>query len=198
MVPVVQLGRSELGHAFARKQIERERQVEAVLASSLVYMVRHANAEWDKTGLQVFCVRRKRWKFWIEYQVRLAKVRLVPMASSGVSWVKGKGLIGRCWETRKPHFVDLDAHFAAHANVKQWDWDLLSSETRYGLTFEDFQRLRGKYGFVAAVPIIARNDKYLGCVTVDMPPGAAARLTDREAVLESLATAAGLVRELLA
>lgn len=132
----------------------------------MIQLHRNLGADWQTTGVQVFVVEG----WWSKRHRRVAKVRLAPVPSSGISWSEGKGAIGRCWKTGAPHFVDLAAHFAPYEGVgSEAEWNLIPSDDRYGLTFGDFQRLRGKYGFVAVTPIV-RRDKYIGCVTADMPP----------------------------
>jgi hypothetical protein len=117
--------------------------------------------------------------------------------TSGVKWSQGKGVIGRCWKRRQPQYHDLETHFAPYANHTKEQWQQLEDEARFGLTYEDFQVLRGKYGIVAAVPIV-KDDKYVGCITADLPPLAAgAPAPNRDQVLESLASTAALVAHVL-
>lgn len=192
-VPLVQAIIMERGERARRKAIEREQKIQLFLTTSLIYIVRHAGADWETTGIQAFEIRR-RWKWGATYHQKAAVVRLAPIPPSGIKWTEGKGLIGRCWKTRTRQFTDLAAHFSDVQHLGPEDWRNLSDEKRYGLTFDDFQRVRGKYGIVAAVPIISRKEKYVGCITSDMPPG---RDIAKRPVLESLATTAQLVREVL-
>lgn len=192
-VPVLQAIIAERGERSRRKAIEREQTVQTFLIACLIYVVRHAKADWENTGIQAFVVRG--WGGWAR-QVRLSKIRLGAIPSSGIRWTKGKGVIGRCWETRTPQYVDLAAHFAPYLGDSQEQWDGLPAATRFGLSFSDFQTQKGKYGIVAAVPIIDRKDNYVGCITADMPPNPA-RVPSREEVIKSLAGTARLVAEVI-
>jgi hypothetical protein len=185
---------SELGEKARRQAVERRQQLHTFLASSLVYIARHSGADWETTGVQAFLVKRR----WLrETHVAEAKVRLRPIPASGVQWTKGKGLIGRCWETRQPQFVDLAAHFADYEQLGAEDFGRLPEATRFGLTFDDFQRLKGKYGIVAASPIVDEKGRYLGCVTADFPVEGDHGTIPQAPVLESLMTTARLVVEVL-
>lgn len=193
IVPVVQVFIVERGERARRRALERQHKVEAFLTTSLIYIVRHGAADWENTGIQAFLVRGR----WRQQQVRLAKVRLGAIPTSGIVWGAGKGVIGRCWARRAPQFEDLEAHFAQFNNHDLAAWDALSADQRFGLTWSDFQTLKGKYGVVAAVPIIGRNDRYIGCVTADTPPHHDGQALPKDVVLGSLATTAKLVGELL-
>lgn len=194
-VPLVQAIIAERGERRRRKAIEREQTVQTFLIASLIYVIRHAHADWENTGIQAFGVRGyHRWA----HQVRLSKIRLGAIPSSGIRWTKGKGVIGRCWETRSPQYEDLSVHFAPYLDCAKEQWDALPAGTRFGLSFSDFQTQKGKYGIVAAVPMVDRKDKYIGCVTADMPPQVAGgKLPIREELLKSLAGTARLVAEVL-
>jgi hypothetical protein len=192
-IPLLQSGIAELGEKRRRTSLEREDNVRSLLVPSLVFIVRNCQAPWDLTGVQAYLVTG--W-LWRKRQVRVAKVRLVSSPESGVRWTKGKGLIGVCWETRTNQIVDLaQPPFSELAGKTKEEWLLIDERTRYGLSFADFQALGSKYGIVAAVPIMSNSGKYIGCVTMDLPPGVG--ITDADKALESLATTAELVRRLL-
>jgi hypothetical protein len=195
LIPALQVGIRERGERGRRTAVERERRIEAFLAASLIHVARRAGADWETTGIQAFLIRRD-WRR--SQQVRAGKMRLGPVPSSGITWTEGKGIIGRCWATRAPQCADLESHFAPYLESTRAQWDALPVETRFGLTYEDFTRLRGKYGVVAAVPIIDARDSYVGCITADTPPlnGRPATLQIDEMV-RSLASTAQLVRHVL-
>jgi hypothetical protein len=193
VVPVVQTGISEYGEKKRRKELERKDDVRSLLVPSLVYAVRHCDAPWDLTGVQAFMVRG--WWFR-KHQVRVAKVRLASAPQSGVRWSEGKGVIGRCWETHASQIVQLDQPpFSELSEVQEPHWLEIDAGVRYGLSYADYRALGAKYGTIAAVPMINDSGGYLGCITLDMPPGQ--DLEDQDGALESLATTADLVRRLL-
>lgn len=194
VVPFIQLGCAEHGERSRRQAMERQRDIETCLTSSLVYAVKHAGASWLDIGIQAFQVRG----YWKPRHVRVAKARLRPVASSGIEWGRHKGVVGRCWASRAPQFHDLQAHFAPFVSADRATWDALPAATRFGLTYDDFQRLKGKYGIVAAVPIVDSTDRYVGCITADTSPTAGPpNPLARNAILDSLAQTADVVAVLL-
>jgi hypothetical protein len=193
LIPALQTGISELGERRRRKLLELEDNVRAFLATSLVVVSRECNAPWDQTGLQAFLVDG--W-LWRKRHVRLSKIRLSSIASSGVRWTRGKGVIGACWSSHSVQWAQLDE--APFSKLDEWtgdEWNSLEPADTYGLSFADYQALGRKYGAVAAVPIMGSNDTYIGCVTLDTPPGV--RLESREIAIDSLSTTADLVRRFL-
>lgn len=94
-------------------------------------------------------------------------------------------------------FVDLAAHFSDYEQLGAEDFGRLPEAARFGLTFNDFQRLKGKYGIVAASPIVDEKGRYLGCVTADFPVEGDHGTIPQAPVLESLMTTARLVVEVL-
>lgn len=193
VVPLLQYTISNRGERARRQALEREQKIEVFLAACLVYVVRHAGADFEHTGIQAFVVRGRLHR----RQVRLAKVRLGAVPTSGIVWYPDKGVVGRCWSARAAQYEDLETHFARYRDCTRSEWEPLPAAARFGLTYDDFQRLKDKYRIVAAAPIIDRQDRYVGCVTADMPPDDGARSVARAAILASLATTAQLVSEAL-
>ena len=184
-----------MGERRQRKGLERENKVQTFLAASLIYLAHQANADWENTGIQAFVVTGRGRG---QYQNRVAKFRLRAVATSGVRWTKGKGVIGRCWETRQPVYVDVAAQWGPYAGYDREAWAALPAPERFGLTFEDYQTVKGKYGIIAAVPIVGAGDKYIGCVTADMPPhliGGTAPV--QQEILKSLALTAENIAQVL-
>jgi len=193
-VPLVQAAVVEAGERRQRKRLERAQKIHAFLAGGLIYLVEAGGMPWKNTGVQAFAVRGPWWR---RRQDRLSKARVGAIATSGVKWEKGKGVIGRCWETKRHQYEDLEAAFAPYVDYDETQWTALSADKRFGLSFADFTTLRGKYGIVAAVPIM-KGDAYIGCITADMPPLAAGQpVPNRERVLESLAFIAVAVSHVL-
>jgi hypothetical protein len=160
---------SELGEKAKRTSLERRQKYQTFLASCLVGIARHSKANWETTGVQLFLVRRGGF-LWLQQMHGLAAtLRLQPTAHSGIRWTRGKGLIGQCWETQTVLLVNLDEYFRPYENHDEGLWRRLPPDIRYGLSFAEFQKLKGKYGVVAAAPIVSEKGRYLGCVTADMP-----------------------------
>jgi len=84
-IPLLQYGISERGERARRKALEREQKLEVFLAACLVYVVRNAGADFEHTGIQAFMVRGR----FRPRHVRLAKVRLGAVPTSGIVWYAG-------------------------------------------------------------------------------------------------------------
>jgi hypothetical protein len=158
-----------------RKRLELEKKVRQILEGCLVDLVTSCKFDFARTGVQVFFVKRRplisRHPFR-RAQEKIARVRLASFPpESGVSWEKGKGVIGKCWSTRSVHFVDLGEAFGKLDGIKEEDWNRLPIEARFGLDFREFQQTGRLYGMIGVVPIIGSDRKYKGCISVDMPPG---------------------------
>jgi hypothetical protein len=189
IVPIWQYWLSERGERARRRALEREQKIEVFLAACLTYVVRHAGADFEHTGIQAFVVRGR----FRPKQVRLAKVRLGAVPTSGIVWYADKGVVGKCWMERTAQYENLEQRFAGCKHLNRVEWEQLPPSIRFGLTYEDFQRVKDKYSIVAAAPIIDRHDRYVGCLTVDTPQDPDSKPIHRAAILQSLATTAQLV-----
>ncbi len=117
---------------------------------------------------------------------------------SNVKWIKGKGALGRCWELERAQVIDTGKIDARWGKCSQDDWEQkCRPDTRMGLTYEEFRKVTGKYGTVIAVPMFdARNDKVIGCVSLDAPAGLHLQLVNADAEA-AVASAAVVIAALL-
>ena len=83
---------------------------------------------------------------------------------SGVRWVKGKGVIGRAWETGDALVADLRG-LQATAAKGEAAFASLSPEDTWGLSWEDVSHTRG-YTAIYAAPL-KKGRRVIGCVTAD-------------------------------
>jgi hypothetical protein len=116
---------------------------------------------------------------------------------SGIEWTVGKGLIGRCWETRSNVAVDLRDCFHNYLGASRSEWDQLDAQTRFGLGFDEFSKTKDSFGWVAAAPILDKQGGYLGCVSLDTSRGAPPSV-NIEGIKERLRAAAVSIELLLA
>jgi hypothetical protein len=205
VLTVIQTMRQDRGEKARRVELETENAVKEVLGGSLAFLATYCGADWQTTSLQVFVVKRawfpswKPWEWGSEKQVRLAKVRLLPSTSSGINWTKGKGLIGVCWTTRAPQWEWLNLKFAPYNNYTREDWATkVTPERVFLLTYDDYQTIKGKYGLVAAVPILDANDRYIGCISMDTPVTDPPASIDRGKAMAFLMNTGNVVENLLA
>lgn len=135
------------------------------------------------------------------YLRRIGRVRISSLLQpSGITWTKGKGVLGECWQIGRTKKCSPAADDARLVHIQDADaWNRLPEATRHGLTFEEYTRIRGKYGTVIAVPIRAEGTEQLvGVVTLDAPPGKGYHpLLDQEGVEEIVASTAKIIRDLI-
>jgi hypothetical protein len=88
---------------------------------------------------------------------------------SAVSWTKGKGVFGLCWEERAPVIVDLETELYAKAPTRA-AFEALPQKERLGLEWDELQRTR-HYKTVYAAPLFDRDaakPSIRGIVAVDI------------------------------
>ena len=115
---------------------------------------------------------------------------------SGITWTRGKGVVGRCWAQGRMQVVDVDDLWSSYLDCDEPTWELAPEDVRMELTFAEFQRIRGKYGTVVAAPVFDEDENMIGCVTLDAPFGHHDALK-QDRVLSEVAVTARTVGALL-
>jgi len=92
-------------------------------------------------------------------------------APSNITWTKGKGIIGLCWEREAEVHKDLRGACARYpqGNITASRFAEITEDLRQGMSLEELQKMIGKYGEVLAVPMKDRNGSFIGCIAVDIP-----------------------------
>lgn len=106
---------------------------------------------------------------WL-HRVGHERVNSVPGPTIGVRWTKGKGIIGQVWMEGREECAGSEAFDAAHSGDNEATWDALDLATRRGLSWAEYQKIKGKYGTVIAVPIVL-DQEVVGVVALDTPAG---------------------------
>ncbi len=165
-----------------------EKQIEEILAAGFIRVVTESALDFKDIGIHAFMVRR--WPR--SRQVRIAKIRLAHRQSSNqIKWVRGKGLIGKCWENRDGYLLDVSELRNLCLRTDEKTWDALDSETRLGMTHRDFKISRTS-GTIMATPILDTKGNYQGCVSLDAPSGSEVALNNN-AVWTALAETARMI-----
>ncbi len=160
---------------MAAEELERTRQL---LLMALVEIAHLVSLPCQDVGIHLFVVKNRFPKrFRDPVLERKLRVRLssVPV-SSDVTWTRGKGVVGACWQQQRDHVVDLDGLHSAHYDIDAEAWDRLPASVTLGLTFQDFERTRAKYGMVVATPMTRPLGGVVGVVAVDGPCGRSSAL----------------------
>lgn len=100
------------------------------------------------------------------YMVNRATFKTTRHEPGPVRWTKGKGAIGKCWETGLQSLEDLDplSHLTDPA------FSELPPRERFGMTWQEYQQTR-EYRAIWVTPIFkgpAGNRTFGGCLSVDV------------------------------
>lgn len=110
---------------------------------------------------------------------------------TGIDWRRGRGAIGKCWDTKKPVFFNNERDYAPYWNDEA-AWNNAPDDITMNLRFSELGRLEGRYGDVVVYPIFkARNEadehpEVVGCIAFDTPAG---KHESRTAILKVVAPA---------
>jgi hypothetical protein len=148
----------------------------------------------DALGLHVYLVRRRSVPPFNEHLIRAAKVRLGGSPpNSGIVWVKGKGVIGRCWAEKAAVLMDADTAYGPYRDAGGRPWEEALDDVRLNLTAQDFRTIGDRYSAVAAVPILDSRGEVKGCVVADVLAGAVGKVLLEESSVRVLADAAAAI-----
>lgn len=140
-------------------------------------------------------------KFKSPHMVKLAVFRFAHQNPSGVYFRQGAGLIGHCMsenEANKIHLLALDSTEYQEAIANDDGWEAASPAIKHGLQRKHARMLADSYGQVAAL-VLRDGYRAMGCITLELPPGAEVRLKETHAtpaaqfLAECLSNAKGAV-----
>ena len=200
-----------IGGVVRERQLTQARHFSETLRALLVNLVDASQLDWTSIGVNALLIRRQyRW-FGLEalHRIGRERIRSTPRHSN-VVWTRGKGVIGRCWDSGQDYGLDLRAIYAEAAGMTEdeWsnlgsdepgitedEWSKLPTQTRLGLSYHDFLRTR-HHRVVVATPILDRFDRVIGVVSADSRDAPLERLFSDEA-RGTLGSAAETIRNLL-
>lgn len=162
---------------------ELREQARAVLSPLLLELEEATGINARQLGVAAYRVRRPIWPFSKPRLERLLRLQLLIRVSSGIAWRPGVGVIGQCVERGEDVVENLAALDEQLDDVPPHEWASLGDDLTYGFSYEDFRRVRGKYGVILASPMIKETplgSRVIGCVSVDAPADAFEQLADEE------------------
>jgi hypothetical protein len=110
------------------------------------------------------------------------------LQDSGVTWVRGKGVIGRCWELQAPVSVNLLKDFYPNA-TGETAFETLSERDRFAFSWRELEATR-HYEAVWAAPLrSAYRARVVGIVCVGLRAESKSSGHDRAAELDGAWTA---------
>ncbi len=96
--------------------------------------------------------------------------------ASGITWTKGKGLVGTCWAEQRPVFKDLRYFANNHKDCSAAQFAGLTDDQKMGLDYGEFRTIIGKYSMVLVTPIMS-DGEFIGCLSIDLPMGIGTKRT---------------------
>jgi hypothetical protein len=162
---------------------ELREQARAVLAPLLIELEQATGVRSRQIGVSAYRLRRRILPFRRARLERLVRLQLVIRVSSGIAWRVGVGVIGQCVQRGEDVVENLAALDDQLTQVGADDWKSLPDDLRYGMNYQEYQRVRGKYDVVLATPVIKEmplGSKVIGCIAVDAPRDAFEALSDQE------------------
>lgn len=145
----------------------------AALLAALAEIAHVAGVSAREIGLSAYAVRRKRFRVWMRYQSRLARVRLANFPPpSTIVWTRGKGFLGECW-AKQDWVIDrhIPTRYENYLGCDEQTWLSAPPELRVGLDFREWQATQDRYKYIRVAPILTfRPDgthRYVGCVSLD-------------------------------
>lgn len=131
-----------------------------------------AGAAPEALGVQAYVVSRRAVPPFERHLRRVAKIRLGSgPPGSKIWWTRGKGVIGRCWDSGQAVLMDTGAAYAPWADASPEQWAAAPDDVRLGLAHDEFARIVGKYAVVVATPVFGAQGRVRGCVVADVLAG---------------------------
>lgn len=165
---------SAIGQYRAPRTAVRQHQAAQILWVALHDIARHAGIDPLELGIAAY-QRQRRLRSLPPFADRLRSIyRERPrhrQGSAQVTWAPGKGVLGYAVADGDFNVLDVAAAWAPYQGCSELDWKRAPDDVRLGLSYEEFKRLDGMYGTVAAMPILDSDGKPRGCVVVDAPAG---------------------------
>jgi hypothetical protein len=179
---------------------ELREQARAVLAPLLLELEEATRINARQLGVSAYRIRQPIWPFAKPRLERLLRLQLLIRVSSGIAWRPGLGVIGQCILRGQDVVENLAALDEQLGDTPPDEWASLGDDLTYGLSYEEFLRVRGKYGVVLASPMIKETplgSRVIGCIAVDAPANAFTVMAS-EAIRGLVAAAAVTLAALLA
>lgn len=201
-IPVVYIGDNVIQASrekAIRAQREGEMDVLKVCVTLAAEVHRITGIDLEILGVSVWRVYvpgRRGWpqKRHAHCLERVERFRIGPHpAPSDASWTEGKGVIGKCWETKRLVFQDWGSAqraCAGQTSMSESRWNAVTANRRWGFERAEYLGAVNKYAQVLAQPITDRHGAFIGCLSIDIPTAE----TDLVPIVQENALGAGGVR----
>jgi hypothetical protein len=161
-------------YRYGRAEEVRE-QARAVLAPLLLELEEATGISTRNLGVSAYRLRPKLLPGRKRRLERLVRMQLIIRVSSGIAWREGVGVIGQCVERREDIIENLATLDEQLSDVTPEEWKTLPPDLTYGLSYDEYLRVRGKYEVILATPMIRETplgSRVIGCIAIDAPQAA--------------------------
>lgn len=161
-------------YRYGRAEEIRE-QARAVLAPLLLELEEATGISTRYLGVSAYRLRPKILPFRTRRLERLVRMQLIVRVASGIAWREGVGVIGQCVERGEDIIENLATLDEQLSDVTPEEWQTLPADLTYGLTYDEYLRVRGKYDVILATPMIRETplgSRVIGCIAIDAPQAA--------------------------
>lgn len=160
--------KSVIGGFLGRRSMMEERRIQDALKTAYVRIVETSGIDYRDVGLHAFLLRRDPLRPWRRRLVGVARWRLMSTSPiTAIDWMRGKGLIGRCWDMERNVGANLAEEWGPE-ELSEDEWSDLADEYRYGFSYDEYVKVQD-FGAIVAVPIIDGQSRFVGCVSADAP-----------------------------
>jgi hypothetical protein len=187
--------------AFPPTAMLRNRQLQKVVNAGFLELWKLTKENTKESGLPEIDIKylglhayRIRRRFCRRAMLeRVADLRFRIPSPTGITWVKGKGVIGMCWKHEQFAIGDTKKVYEQAKAISADGWAKADEKITFGLTRRQFERTKD-YGVVAAQPMFDWKNarSIVGCVAITAPSGSEAQL-DSKSVKELLVDLSDLV-----
>lgn len=196
----------ESGWGIARKSrwdehLKVRDEINKILIATVLAASKTSGVDVDVLGCNAWSIERPKRKAE-EFLYRRGSFRLSGFPSpSSFTWVRGKGVIGRCWEKNEVVYKDFRPSQIENPEgvaPSKDQWKRMSSAEKWGCERKEYSSAVWRYSQIIAVPF-GGDQGIRGCLSLDIPTARATDLTiDLAEVRELLSQSGRSVYSLMA
>jgi hypothetical protein len=172
--------------AFPPSAMPRNRQLQRVVNGTYVTLLGLIKENSEKRNLPAIDIKylglhayRIRRRFCRPAMLeRVADLRFFIPPPTGITWTKGKGVIGICWKRQQSAIGDTKDGYEQAKTISNPNWKKADETITFGLTRKELEKTKD-YGVIAAQPMFDFKNRrsIVGCVAITAPSGSDAQLS---------------------
>jgi hypothetical protein len=154
-----------IGYARALRKADQDKELYKICRAVVPLLESQTTILHGKVGVHVWTVRGPRGLRHLE-----RRAQFIPQErrTTSITWRKGKGAMGQCWDTDSPVVADVEALEALASDEAAFCQ--LPRAVRFGLTWQEFAESK-HYRAILAIPLRTGPSgahRFRGCLSVDV------------------------------